>query len=173
MAAAVLWLVGGRLGTEIFPTVDAGQFQLRLRAPVGTRIERTEQIARHVQDRDTGKDSRAELRMKLYDRRGRVRDRALSLLTLRRASGDKSLIRFTNPNDIRAQGGIMVWPAADNSGTPPQTLKVQFPDMVQEVPRSFPRLVQGMLPLIKIGWAMMRPACITEIRSQSRSASSR
>jgi multidrug efflux pump subunit AcrB len=31
-----------RLGTEIFPTVDAGQFQLRLRAPTGTRIERTE-----------------------------------------------------------------------------------------------------------------------------------
>ena len=33
----------GQLGTEIFPTVDAGQFQLRLRAPTGTRIERTEQ----------------------------------------------------------------------------------------------------------------------------------
>src|SRR5262249_12062603 len=36
--------VGGRLGTEIFPAVDAGQFQLRLRAPTGTRIERTEEI---------------------------------------------------------------------------------------------------------------------------------
>ena len=59
--------------------------------------------------------------------------------------------------DIRAQGGILVWPAADNSGTPPQTLKVQFPDMVQEVPRSFPRTIQGMLPLIRIGWAMVRP----------------
>ncbi len=33
------------VGTEIFPTVDAGQFQLRLRAPTGTRIERTEEIA--------------------------------------------------------------------------------------------------------------------------------
>ncbi|HXX08566.1 MAG TPA: glycosyltransferase family 39 protein [Pseudolabrys sp.] len=59
--------------------------------------------------------------------------------------------------DIRAQGGILVWPAADNSGTPPQTLKVQFPDMVQEVPRSFPRTIQGMLPLIRVGWAMVRP----------------
>ena len=59
--------------------------------------------------------------------------------------------------DIRAQGGILVWPASDNSGTPPQTLKVQFPDMVQEVPRSFPRTIQGMLPLIRIGWAMVRP----------------
>ncbi len=40
----VIWLVGGQLGREIFPTVDTGQFQLRLRAPDGTRIERTEEI---------------------------------------------------------------------------------------------------------------------------------
>ena len=33
-----------RLGTDIFPRVDLGQFQLRLRAPAGTRIERTETI---------------------------------------------------------------------------------------------------------------------------------
>lgn len=44
-AALVVWLVGGQRGTEIFPTVDSGQFQLRIRAPVGTRIERTEEIA--------------------------------------------------------------------------------------------------------------------------------
>ena len=31
---------GPRLGVEIFPRVDAGQFQLRLRAPDGTHIER-------------------------------------------------------------------------------------------------------------------------------------
>src|SRR5918993_2811382 len=67
-----------------------------------------EQIARSVQDRDTGRDSRAELRMKLYDRRGRVRDRALTLLTLRRSEGDRSLIRFTYPNDIRGTG-FLVW----------------------------------------------------------------
>ena len=44
-AAGFLLLVVPRLGTEIFPTVDAGQFQLRLRAPTGTRIERTELVA--------------------------------------------------------------------------------------------------------------------------------
>jgi len=31
-------------GTEIFPAVDRGQFQFRLRAPTGTRIERTEAL---------------------------------------------------------------------------------------------------------------------------------
>ena len=40
-----VFLIGERLGTDIFPTVDAGQFQLRLRAPAGTRVERTEEIA--------------------------------------------------------------------------------------------------------------------------------
>jgi multidrug efflux pump subunit AcrB len=31
-----------RLGTEIFPQVNAGQLQLRIRAPAGTRLERTQ-----------------------------------------------------------------------------------------------------------------------------------
>ncbi len=44
-AALVLWLGGRQLGTEIFPIVDSGQFQLRIRGPTGTRIERTEEIA--------------------------------------------------------------------------------------------------------------------------------
>jgi multidrug efflux pump subunit AcrB len=37
-------LVLPRMGTEIFPTVDTGQFQIRMRAPTGTRIERTEAL---------------------------------------------------------------------------------------------------------------------------------
>jgi multidrug efflux pump subunit AcrB len=44
-AGLLIWLVGGQLGQEIFPTVDAGQIQLRLRAATGTRIEVTEQMA--------------------------------------------------------------------------------------------------------------------------------
>ena len=74
----------------------------------GSTTPTAEQIARSVQDRDTGRDSRADLRMKLFDRRGRARDRALTLLTLRRAEGDRSLIRFTYPKDIRGTG-FLVW----------------------------------------------------------------
>jgi multidrug efflux pump subunit AcrB len=44
-AAAILLLVLPQLGTEFFPRTDSGQFQLRLRAPTGTRIEKTELIA--------------------------------------------------------------------------------------------------------------------------------
>jgi multidrug efflux pump subunit AcrB len=42
---AVMWLVGRSLGLEIFPRVDAGRFQLRMRAPDGTRYEETERLA--------------------------------------------------------------------------------------------------------------------------------
>lgn len=43
-AALIIVLIGPHLGTEIFPSVDTGQFRLRLRAPAGTRIEKTEEL---------------------------------------------------------------------------------------------------------------------------------
>lgn len=45
VAGALLLLLWPRLGTELFPPAEARQLQLRLRAPTGTRIERTEQVA--------------------------------------------------------------------------------------------------------------------------------
>jgi multidrug efflux pump subunit AcrB len=50
LAAAVIVFPGRRLGTEIFPRVDAGQIQLRLRAPTGTHIDGTEAIALQALD---------------------------------------------------------------------------------------------------------------------------
>src|SRR5690606_27288597 len=47
-AAGVIVLVGGRLGTEIYPSVEAGQLQVRLRAPTGTRVDGTEAVALKV-----------------------------------------------------------------------------------------------------------------------------
>src|SRR5205807_7013327 len=44
-ASLIIVCFGLRLGREIFPKVDAGQLQLRLRAPTGTRVEGTEAIA--------------------------------------------------------------------------------------------------------------------------------
>jgi hypothetical protein len=64
---------------------------------------------------------------------------------------------WTSAADIRKEGGILVWPATDNTGTPPAALKAQFPDMVPEGPRAFARSVEGLLPLIRVGWAMLRP----------------
>ena len=64
---------------------------------------------------------------------------------------------WASPADFQKHGGILVWPAADNTGTPPAALKAQFPALVPEVPRSFARPMQGVLPLIRLGWAMVRP----------------
>ena len=66
--------------------------------------------------------------------------------------------------DLHSVGGLLVWPATDNSGTPPATLKAQFPAMVPEVPRSFARTIQGLLPLMRFGWAVIRPQDQTRTR---------
>lgn len=57
---------------------------------------------------------------------------------------------------IRSKGAIVVWPTGA-AGMPPLALKERFPEMVPEVPRVFERTVQGRLPLIRIGWAVLRP----------------
>jgi len=36
------------LGKEIFPSTSTGQFQLRLKLPTGTRIERTEEATKNI-----------------------------------------------------------------------------------------------------------------------------
>lgn len=48
VSLGVVYLLGTRIGTEIFPTVDTGQLQMRIKAPPGTRVERTEVIAQNI-----------------------------------------------------------------------------------------------------------------------------
>ncbi len=60
-------------------------------------------------------------------------------------------------DDIRRKGAIVVWPAADTVGLPPPDIKARFPDLVPEVPRAFEREAQGRLPLLRVGWGMLRP----------------
>lgn len=45
LAAVFIVGVGPKLGREIFPPSNNGQLQVRLRAPAGTKLERTEQFA--------------------------------------------------------------------------------------------------------------------------------
>ena len=74
-------------------------------------------IAKRVQERDTGRDSRVNMRMTLVDRRGRERQRALIIKGLRGGAGrsvpgDRTLLHFTLPNDIRGTG-FLVWEHPD------------------------------------------------------------
>jgi multidrug efflux pump subunit AcrB len=50
VSVLVILLVGPRIGVEIFPTIDAGEFRLRLRAPDGTHFETTEKLALQTLD---------------------------------------------------------------------------------------------------------------------------
>jgi multidrug efflux pump subunit AcrB len=47
-SGAILYFVGGALGTDIFPRIDTNSLQMRVRAPSGTRVERTEEITQQV-----------------------------------------------------------------------------------------------------------------------------
>jgi hypothetical protein len=54
-------------------------------------------------------------------------------------------------------GGVVVWRASDTLGTPPADIAQRFPGLVPEVPRTFEWLVNGRQPLLRIGWAIVRP----------------
>lgn len=86
-------------------------------APPASQRLTADEVARRVQHRDTGRDSRSTMRMRLYDRHGRARARSLSIVSLRgRAApgasptapdGDRLLLRFSYPNDIRGTGFLV------------------------------------------------------------------
>ena len=69
-----------------------------------------------------------------------------------------ALSPWAAPADLRRAGGVLVWPAPGTSRNPPAELKTQFPELVPEVPHTFARPVQGFLPLLRFGWAVLRPA---------------
>jgi multidrug efflux pump subunit AcrB len=50
VCGVLIWAVGWNLGRDIFPVVDAGQFRMRLRAPDGTHIGRSEEVAKQALD---------------------------------------------------------------------------------------------------------------------------
>ena len=64
---------------------------------------------------------------------------------------------WTSFEKFNETGGVEVWRAADTAGTPPDEIARRFPGLVPEVPRSFQRYLTGRQPLLRIGWAIVRP----------------
>ena len=71
---------------------------------------------------------------------------------------------WVTADDIRKRGAIVVWPAADTTPVPPPDIKAYFPDLVAEVPRTFARPVEGRLPVLRIGWGVIRPGSVAVAR---------
>jgi hypothetical protein len=64
---------------------------------------------------------------------------------------------WLNWQTFNETGGVVVWRASDTAGTPPPAIAQRFPGLVPEVPRAFEWLVTGRQPLLRIGWAIVRP----------------
>ena len=64
---------------------------------------------------------------------------------------------WLTPEKFNQTGGVVVWRASDTGGTPPADIAQRFPGLVPEVPRAFDWLVNGRQPLLRIGWAIVRP----------------
>ena len=64
---------------------------------------------------------------------------------------------WLTPAKFNETGGVVVWRASDTAGTPPPEILQRFPGLVPEVPRAFDWLVTGRQPLLRIGWAIVRP----------------
>ncbi len=69
---------------------------------------------------------------------------------------------WVSMRDVMTKGAIVVWPTTDTAGTPPPAIMERYPDIVPELPRAFERSVQGELPLLRIGWAVIRPQASPE-----------
>jgi Dolichyl-phosphate-mannose-protein mannosyltransferase len=64
---------------------------------------------------------------------------------------------WLTPQKFSETGGVVVWRASDTAGTPPPEIAQRFPGITPEVPRAFEWLVNGRQPLLRIGWAIVRP----------------
>jgi hypothetical protein len=76
--------------------------------PPAPGTETPEWVARQIEQRDTGRDARLDMSMRLVDRQGRARERSLTLSSLRLPAGDRVLVRFVAPGDIKGTG-LLVW----------------------------------------------------------------
>lgn len=70
---------------------------------------------------------------------------------------DPSRSPSITPADIRKKGAVVVWLTPDTTPTPPPRIRKFFPNLIPEVPHTFERRVQGRLPLLRVGWAVIRP----------------
>lgn len=69
---------------------------------------------------------------------------------------------WVTAGDIERKGAVVLWPNADTRADVPVDIGTHFPGLVAELPRAFIRSVQGELPLLRIGWAVIRPRTVPD-----------
>lgn len=86
------------------------------------------------------------------------------------SSSETAQPQLATQDELFDKGAIVVWRATDSTGTPPIDIRTRFPELVPEVPRVFERRVEGRLPQLRLGWAMIRPKAQTLPQPQSTPA---
>ncbi|MDT3684412.1 MAG: glycosyltransferase family 39 protein [Pseudorhodoplanes sp.] len=81
-------------------------------------------------------------------------------------AGDAGHLRLMTQDQLFDKGAIVIWRATDSAGTPPNDIRARFPGLVPEVPRVFERRIEGRLPQLRLGWAMIRPKAQTLPQAQ-------
>ena len=64
---------------------------------------------------------------------------------------------WVTPDDIRRKGALVLWPTSDTRPVVPPDIAERFPAVTADMPHTFERNVQGRLPLLRIGWGVLRP----------------
>lgn len=92
-------------------------------------------------------------------------DPATAAIVALGAPGRPSLLFDASPSrtpwvttdDLRRKGAVVVWPSPDTRAEMPPALAARFQGLAADVPHSFERRFQGRLPLLRIGFAVLRP----------------
>ena len=106
-SAAIIVLLGLPLGRGIFPTVDAGQFRLRMRAPDGTHIVQTEKLAKDALEIVADEVGRKNVELTL----GLSRTQLLGALQLTGSTTisrrfDRDFISLRNREDVMSETNL-------------------------------------------------------------------
>ena len=114
-----LWIMS-RTGRELFPPVDAGQFTILVRAPSGTKIERSEEIIKEIEnaivniigDPGPGNPTADTVYQDTKDKYAGGEDRTLNADEIAAATADSHCQTL-----ISNIGVLMDWPAAYTPNT--------------------------------------------------------
>lgn len=72
-------------------------------------------------------------------------------------AANPTLTPWLDEQAVLAKGAIVAWRSWEASGEPPAPIRARFPDLVVEIPQTFERPVQGLLPAFRVGWGLIRP----------------
>jgi multidrug efflux pump subunit AcrB len=135
VSIVALYILVPRMGTEIFPTIDPTLYRIRLRAPVGTRIEQSERIVIKALDVITREAGGADKVVITSDFMGvQPSSYPVNLIHLFTAGPQEALIQIAlKPDALRGEAFREKVRAACARELPGTTISFEAGDIVSQV----------------------------------------